>query len=627
MASIINADSGISSSVTGITFSADNSGALNIQTNGVTAIAISSSQAVSFPATTSLNFGSANITNLTVSTLTVSGVGVFPAGTAASPSISFTGNTNTGIYLSATGAVSISTVGTQRLLVNASGNVGLGTAASIYGSDYRVINAGNGANYSVFYGSSNSDGGSSSYGQSGFGNNFYDSPSSKYAGNGAASVYLQSGGRHRFYTSASGTAGNSISFTESMQIDSSGNLVLGGTLSNWQSGRRVIQIVPSTTQGHVAFNGTISNVSTNAFVDATDARWEYIGNGLPALYQQDDGRHIWYTAASGTANSAISWSQVMTLTADGNLGVGTSSPTTFSLAGKHFEVDGGANNFAFIHARTTNVRGFFAINDTDDLAALYTYTNHPLLFGTNNTERARITSGGDFLVGRTSTINSSKILAQGNSYGWVGTNSGVDGTYIDWFAIAPYAADTNEQHRIRVTTSSIAGSSGIQFMISDGGGASTQTESFRINRTSCTVVGSLSKGSGSFKIDHPLKPDTHHLVHSFIEGPQADLIYRGKVTLVNGKATINIDSAAGMTEGTFVALCREVQCLTSNESDWDAVRGTIAGNILTIECQNANSSATISWVVIGERKDKHMYDTDWTDENGKVIVEPEKVKH
>jgi hypothetical protein len=29
-------------------------------------------------------------------------------------------------------------------------------------------------------------------------------------------------------------------------------------------------------------------------------------------------------------------------------------------------------------------------------------------------------------------------------------------------------------------------------------------------------------------------------------------------------------------------------------------------------------------MVIGERKDKHMMDTEWTDENGKVIVEPLK---
>ena len=79
-----------------------------------------------------------------------------------------------------------------------------------------------------------------------------------------------------------------------------------------------------------------------------------------------------------------------------------------------------------------------------------------------------------------------------------------------------------------------------------------------------------------------------------------------------------------MTEGTFVALNREVQCFTSNESNWDAVRGSVTGNILTIECQNAESTATISWLVIGERQDQHMYDTDWTDENGKVLVEPLK---
>jgi hypothetical protein len=140
------------------------------------------------------------------------------------------------------------------------------------------------------------------------------------------------------------------------------------------------------------------------------------------------------------------------------------------------------------------------------------------------------------------------------------------------------------------------------------------------------VVGALSKGSGSFKIDHPLesKTDTHHLVHSFIEGPQADLIYRGKVDLVAGSATANIDTVAGMTEGTFVALNREVQCFTTNESNWDAVKGSVSGNILTIESENSESTATISWLVIGERKDQHMYDTDWTDENGKVIVEPLK---
>jgi hypothetical protein len=139
-----------------------------------------------------------------------------------------------------------------------------------------------------------------------------------------------------------------------------------------------------------------------------------------------------------------------------------------------------------------------------------------------------------------------------------------------------------------------------------------------------TVNGSLSKSSGSFRIDHPIKPETHDLVHSFVEAPQADNIYRGKVDLVAGKAEVNIDSVAGMTEGTFVLLNREIQVFTSNESDWDAVRGRVEGNKVIIECQNTQSTATISWLVIGERQDKHMYDTEWTDENGKVIVEPLK---
>ena len=140
------------------------------------------------------------------------------------------------------------------------------------------------------------------------------------------------------------------------------------------------------------------------------------------------------------------------------------------------------------------------------------------------------------------------------------------------------------------------------------------------------IAGSLSKGSGSFKIDHPLesKQDTHFLVHSFVEAPQADNIYRGKVDLVDGFATVNIDTVAGMTEGTFEALNTDIQCFTTNESDFDAVKGNVTKNILTINCQNTSSTATISWLVIGERKDQHIQNADWTDANGKVIVEVKK---
>ena len=141
-----------------------------------------------------------------------------------------------------------------------------------------------------------------------------------------------------------------------------------------------------------------------------------------------------------------------------------------------------------------------------------------------------------------------------------------------------------------------------------------------------TISGSLSKGSGSFKIDHPLpeKKETHHLVHSFIEGPQADNIYRGKIDLIDGYAEVNIDESAKMSNGTFVLLNGNIQCYTSNETGWTSITGKVEGNILKIKAQDLKCTDTISWLVIGERIDQHMKDTDWTDENGKVIVEPQK---
>ena len=147
------------------------------------------------------------------------------------------------------------------------------------------------------------------------------------------------------------------------------------------------------------------------------------------------------------------------------------------------------------------------------------------------------------------------------------------------------------------------------------------------NSGNVVISGSLSKGSGSFRIPHPLtsKKDTHELVHSFVESPRTDLIYRGKTQLTNGQATVNIDTYFGMTEGIFDALTDDVDTFTSNESGWDSVKGSVIGNILTIDCQSDTCSDTISWMVVADRKDEHIMNTEWTDENGKPILEPEIV--
>ena len=140
------------------------------------------------------------------------------------------------------------------------------------------------------------------------------------------------------------------------------------------------------------------------------------------------------------------------------------------------------------------------------------------------------------------------------------------------------------------------------------------------------IAGTFEKGTDNFRIPHPLVglTTTKDLVHSVIEGPQMDLIYRGKVNLVGGTATVNIDTKAGMTEGTFVTLCRDIQCFTSNETGWTAVKGSVTGNKITIIAQDNSCTDTISWMVVGERQDDNAKSATCTDNDGNLIVEPDK---
>ena len=129
------------------------------------------------------------------------------------------------------------------------------------------------------------------------------------------------------------------------------------------------------------------------------------------------------------------------------------------------------------------------------------------------------------------------------------------------------------------------------------------------------VTGSLSKGSGSFDIPHPVLEDKR-LRHSFIEGPYADLIYRGTVTLGTEPVTICMDEEYGMAEGTWKALNTNSWSIVSASGklvEWslDECKLTITGDEGTV-CQ---------WMVIGERKDQHMIDTDSTDNDGRLILE------
>jgi hypothetical protein len=170
-----------------------------------------------------------------------------------------------------------------------------------------------------------------------------------------------------------------------------------------------------------------------------------------------------------------------------------------------------------------------------------------------------------------------------------------------------------------------SGAGGILSFFTNDTGETSQQRMCIDPRGAVTIMGALAKGSGSFRICHPLssKVNTHALVHSFIEGPNADLIYSGHTKLVGGVSCINIDCISRMTEGTFEALNRCVRIFTTNETSWSAVKGKVRGNIVIIESENNTSEDEISWMVIGERQDQHMFETEWTDAQGRVITEPE----
>lgn len=141
------------------------------------------------------------------------------------------------------------------------------------------------------------------------------------------------------------------------------------------------------------------------------------------------------------------------------------------------------------------------------------------------------------------------------------------------------------------------------------------------------VTGNISKSSGTFDIPHPLVT-TKRLVHSFIEGPRCDLIYRGKVQLTDGKAVVDLDtdcvesSDCAMTSGTFDVLTKNPVFYLQNETGFDRVKGFINRNILTIVCENAtNSSDIIHWQVIAERNDTEIHMWNKTNTDGCLITE------
>ena len=138
--------------------------------------------------------------------------------------------------------------------------------------------------------------------------------------------------------------------------------------------------------------------------------FKYAGTGLASRYEQNAGKHAWYTAATGTAGNAITFTQAMTLDASGNLGIGTTSPQTRLHIEQGADGNGitlayanrGASRTQWQLAGVNNEGCSFTHNNNTNTFTMLTMDRDTLAFHTNNTERARITSAGELLVGTTS---------------------------------------------------------------------------------------------------------------------------------------------------------------------------------------------------------------------------------
>lgn len=105
-------------------------------------------------------------------------------------------------------------------------------------------------------------------------------------------------------------------------IDDNNNVGVGVTPSAWNSAIKNIQVGYGASLNSPSSTETI--LGANYYRNSSDIN-TYINNGQASKYHQSSGIHQWYTAPSGTAGNAITWTNAMTLDASGNLLVGTAT--------------------------------------------------------------------------------------------------------------------------------------------------------------------------------------------------------------------------------------------------------------------------------------------------------------
>jgi hypothetical protein len=220
--------------------------------------------------------------------------------------------------------------------------------------------------------------------------------------------------------------------TKQLYLNTSGNLGLGVTPSAWGSGTFGFDI----GSGSAIYNpgsGNQTQILNNSYNNGTN--FIFKNSSAAARYRMIGAAHEWYSADSGTAGNAITFTQAMTLDASGRLGIGTSSvpigvsifrPTTtqgdtktnllvFDTTSYATGVGGGISLGGYYDSSSNEAYTFGYIKGAKENATNGDYASY-LSFGTranggSPTERMRITSGGNVGIG--CTPNYGKLEIQG----------------------------------------------------------------------------------------------------------------------------------------------------------------------------------------------------------------------
>jgi hypothetical protein len=210
--------------------------------------------------------------------------------------------------------------------------------------------------------------------------------------------------------------------TEKMRLDSSGNLGVGFTPSPTGSNARALQL---TNYGTLSGNGNTGSMSmaANAY-ESADNSWNRVNGTSAGMYQVGyTGIHSWYNAGASTAGSAISWTQAMTLDASSNLVVGGTS--VFAATITSYASASRSGGLGIRNSAGTAAGGIYtaAAGSGGGSTDVYVEGAGILGFSTGGSERARITSGGDLLVGTTSAVSGGGVLQISNGITFPATQS------------------------------------------------------------------------------------------------------------------------------------------------------------------------------------------------------------